>query len=350
MQKDLNVFKGKDSIKDYLNPGNLSYLPLVELPDILNPFYEDGVRVFAKLMTFIGLHNVKAIPAYNMILEKHKRGELDGVTHVVENSSGNTIAALAVTARQFGIENIHAFVPDEVSWHKLMMLLFFGIMPIVNQESSAPDPVDPRTGVYKAREMGKKEGWINPGQYDNPDNPKAHQKWIGKQVWEQTNGEISVFCGVLGTTGTIIGNSTYLKQLDEDIQVVGVMRAPNNYVPGPRTKKLLKLIGFDWQIHVDAVQDADTVSAYQKSMELSRRGIFAGPSSGLALVGLLKYLQDQKDHQAFDALRGKNGEIICVFICPDTPMPYIDEYFKYLDMSNFPKIQNEELLQNKPKI
>ena len=348
MNKDLNVFQGMDSIKDYLNPNKLSYLPLVELPNVFNPFYDDGVRIFAKIMTFIGLHNVKAIPAYNMIAEKHKRGELKGVTNIVENSSGNTISALAVVARQFGIENIQAFVPDEVSWHKLLMLLFFGITPVVNQEPAAPDPTDPRSGVFKARALGKQDGWINPGQYDNQDNPKAHEKWIGGQIWEQTRGEISVFCGGLGTTGTVIGNSIYLKKMNADIQVVGVMRAPNNYVPGPRTEKLLSLIGFDWQKHVDVVQDADTGSAYLKSMELSRRGIFTGPSSGLALVGLLKYLQDIKDRHEYNSLRRKNGEIVCVFICPDTPFPYLDEYFKYLDIINFPKIKNEEWLKNKP--
>jgi hypothetical protein len=83
--KSMNVFKGEESIKDYLNPDKLAYQPLVELPEALNPFRTDGVRIFAKLMTFIGLHNVKAVPAYNMIMEKHNRGELDGVTHLVEN-------------------------------------------------------------------------------------------------------------------------------------------------------------------------------------------------------------------------------------------------------------------------
>ena len=348
MSIDMNVFRGKNSIKDYLNPSKLSYMPLVEIPEVINPYYEDGVRIYAKLMTFIGLHNVKAIPAYNMMLEKHRRGELEGVANIIENSSGNTISALAVVARQFGIENIQAFVPDEVSLHKLMMLLFFGITPIVNQEPSAPDPTDPRSGVYKAREMGKQDDWENPGQYHNEDNPKAHQKWIGKQIWEQTKGEISVFCGGLGTTGTVVGNSIYLKNLNQHIQVVGVMRAPDNYVPGPRTEKLLQLIGFKWQKHVDVVQEAETIAAYQKSMELSRMGIFVGPSAGLSLVGLLKYLQELKDGQALNALRDKNGKILCVFICPDTPIPYLDEYFKYLDITNFPKIKNEEWLQNKP--
>lgn len=349
MGKNLNVFKGKDSVKDYLNPGKLPYMPLVEIPESLNPFLDQKVRIFAKLMTYIGLHHVKAVPAYNMMLEKFKRGELDGVTNVIENSSGNTISALAVSARLFGIENIRAIVPDEVSWHKVQMLLFYGISPIVNREPQQPDPTDPRSGVYKAKAMGQQPGWVNPGQYHNPDNPKAHEKWIGKQIWEQTKGEISVFCASLGTTGTIIGNSTYLKSQNEDVQVVGVMRAPDNYVPGPRTELLLALIGHNWRPHVDHIQEAETPESYQKSMELSRSGIVAGPSSGLSLVGLLKFFQQRKDEGTLDELRNSSGEIITVFICPDTPIPYFDEYFKYVDRSYFPKIENEELMQNRPK-
>ncbi|NKQ34026.1 MAG: pyridoxal-phosphate dependent enzyme [Chloroflexi bacterium] len=349
MGKNLNVFKGQDSVKDYLNPDKLPNMPLVEIPKSLNPFFDEGVRIFAKLMTYIGLHHVKAVPAYNMMLEKFNRGELEGVTNVIENSSGNTISAIAVAARLFGIENIRAIVPDEVSWHKLQMLLFYGISPIVNKEPQQPDPTDPRSGVYKARAMGQQPGWTNPGQYHNLDNPKAHEKWIGKQIWKQTEGEISVFCASLGTTGTIIGNSTYLKSQNEAVQVVGVMRAPDNYVPGPRTEFLLRLISFDWRAHVDYIQEAETAESYQKSMELSRSGIVAGPSSGLALVGLLKFLQKQKEEGALAELRNDSGEIVSVFICPDTPIPYFDEYFKYLDMSNFPQITNEELLQNKPE-
>jgi cysteine synthase A len=163
MKKNLNVFQGTDSIMDYLNPGKAAYLPLVEIPERLNPILNEGVRILAKLMTFSGLHNVKAIPAYNMMLEKHDRGELEGVTHVIENSSGNMVSAIAVTARLFGIESIKAIVPDEVSWHKLLMLRFFGVTPRDNREPQTPDPKDPRSGIYKAKAAGQQEGWLNPG-------------------------------------------------------------------------------------------------------------------------------------------------------------------------------------------
>ena len=349
MNDNLNVFQGDESIQDYFNPDKGAFLPLVEIPAKLNPFATENVKIFAKLMTFSSMHNVKAIPAYNMMLAKHEQGELEGITHIIENSSGNTVSAMAIAARLFGIENTMAIVPDEVSWNKLQMLRFYGITPVVNQEPRHPDSEDPRSGIYKARAKGEEAGWLNPGQYNNPDNPAAHLKWIGKQIWEQTAGEITVFCAGLGTTGTVIGNSIYLKEKNTAVQVVGVRRAPDHYVPGPRTADLLKLIGFDWQPHVDTLQDVTTADAYQKSMALSRSGLVVGPSSGLALVGLLQYLRQRQIDNSLDQIRNSKGEVNCTFICPDTPFPYFDEYFKYLDDSNFPTIQNEDLLLKKPK-
>jgi cysteine synthase len=307
MPAALNVFKGSNAVRDFLDPGRQPYLPLVEIPDALNPFAVDRVRIFAKLMNFSPLANVKALPAYNMMREHHRRGELEGVTRTVENSSGNTVFSIALAARQFGVEKTLSFVPHEVSWHKLLMLLFFGVEPIVNQEPAHPDASDPRSGVYKARKRGRRKGWINPGQYDNPDNPKAHQRWTAKQIWEQTGGHISVFCAGLGTTGTIVGNARYLKRKKSTVQIVGAMREDGNYVPGVRTRDLLRLIGFDWERHVDDIQKVTTAASYRKSMDLSRRGIVVGPSAGFALAGLLQYLKQKKNAGALDDLRKRNG-------------------------------------------
>lgn len=340
----LNVFSGENSVRDFMDPGKLAYLPLVEVPRSVNPVAADGVRIFAKMMTFTTLHQVKAVPGYNMMVEAHERGDLDGVSTVVENSSGNTVAAIAIAARLFGIDDIQAYVPTDISAQKLRMLQFFGISPIVNEEPTDPDDRDARSGIYRAKTLGEQDGWFNPGQYDNDDNPAAHRRWIGEQIWEQTGGEINVLCGALGTTGTIVGNSQYLKGKRQDIQIVAVVRAPDNYVPGTRTQELLKLIGFDWRSHVDAVMEATNPESYRISMQLSRRGLFVGPSAGLSLVGLLAYLDGRKADGTLDGLRGDNGDIVCVFVCPDTPMPYIDEYFTYLDESDFPKVTNEDLL------
>lgn len=345
---DKNVFSGPEAIKDFLNPGNLPYLPLVELPGALNPLAADGVRIQAKLMNLLPLGNVKAVPAYNMIMEKAEAGELDGVLELVENSSGNTVFSLAIAGRQFGVEKTNSYVPAEISWNKLLMLLFFGIHPIVNKEPSNPSENDPASGVYKARKDGERPDMLNPGQYENPDNPGAHEKWTGPQIWDQTEGKLSLFCAGLGTTGTLIGTATYLKRQNPNLPILGVMRAPDHYVPGARTEKLLNLVRFDWRSHLDHVECASSEASYRLSMAMSRLGLMVGPTSGMALAGLLHFLESAKEQGRLDAMRNEDGEVLSVFPCPDGPLPYLDEYPKYVDASAFPAIQNEDLLINKP--
>ncbi len=343
-----NVFAGPEAIKNFLNPDYSPPLPLVEIPESLNPFTKDGVRIFAKLMNFLPLANVKSLPAYNMLLEKQETGKLKGVKKLIENSSGNTVFSLAVIGRIFGIPHTKAFVSHEVTWGKLQLLRLFGTEIIVNEEPICPDPKDKDSGIYKAKKLGRKKGWFNPGQYDNEANPGAHEKWTAPQIWEQTEGKISVFCAGLGTTGTMLGVSSYLKKKTPNIFTVGVARKPNNPVPGVRTPHLLHEIAFDWRNSVDGMEEIGTKESFGKSLELCRAGFMAGPSSGFALAGLLQFLRKYKKREKLKDLKNKNGQVIAVFMCPDSPLPYLNEYFEYLGESYFPKIQNEEILINKP--
>jgi cysteine synthase A len=219
---------------------------------------------------------------------------------------------------------------------------------MVNEEPICPDPGDRGSGIYKAKRIGARKGWFNPGQYENEANPRAHEKWTGKQIWEQTRGEISVFCAGLGTTGTMLGAGGYLKKQNPRLVTVGVARLPNNPVPGVRTPNLLRQIAFDWKSATDHVEEVGTKESFGKSLELCRAGLMVGPSAGFALEGLLKFLGSRKRNSSIDELRNERGEVVAVFICPDSPLPYLNEYFEYLDNSHFPKIENEELLINKP--
>jgi cysteine synthase/rhodanese-related sulfurtransferase len=341
-----NVFSGPDAVKDFLNPDRNPPLPLVEIPEHLNPFAKDGVRIFAKLMNFLPLANVKSLPAYNMLLEKE--GSLGGIKSLIENSSGNTVFSLAVIGRIFGIPKTKAIVSHEVTWGKLQLLRLFGTEIIVNEEPICPDPGDKTSGIYKAKQIGKRKGWFNPGQYDNEANPAAHEKWTGPQIWEQTEGKISVFCAGLGTTGTMLGAGGYLKKHNPHIATVGVARLPNNPVPGVRTPNLLREIAFDWKHATDHIEEVGTKESFERSLGLCRSGIVAGPSSGFALQGLFQFIAKEKENESLEKLKNADGEVVAVFICPDSPFPYLNEYFEYLDGSHFPKIENEKLLINKP--
>jgi cysteine synthase/rhodanese-related sulfurtransferase len=344
----LNVFKGKRAILDYLNPESKSYTPLVEIPEDLNPFYNDGVRIYAKLLNTLPLTNVKSIPAYNMLSEMKKKGQLDGVHTIIENSSGNTVLSLAVIGRLLGIPTTKAFVSNEVLFGKLQMLQLFGVESLVNKEPICPDPADKTSGIYKAKKMGEKMGWINAGQYENEDNPNGHRKTTGPQIYEQLQGNIQLFCAGLGTTGTMVGTASYLKEKNKNIQTVGAIRTPNNPVPGVRTRGLLKMIAFNWRNFVDHIEEVGSKDSFLQSLNLIRHGIVVGPSSGFALGGLLNFLSKQKEANQLEKLSNEDGVINAVFICCDSPFPYLKDYFQYLDYSNFPSIQGYELLIDKP--
>ncbi|HMO77591.1 MAG TPA: pyridoxal-phosphate dependent enzyme [Candidatus Paceibacterota bacterium] len=345
-----NVFLGEDAVQAYLNPDNHPLLPLVELPPDLNPYKARGVRIFLKLMHFLPLANVKSLPAFNMLDEARRDGSLTNVHSLVESSSGNTVLSLTVLARAFGIKKTLALASNQVERGKLQLLRLLGTDIRIVEEDICPDPNNPVSGVNQAKRIGEEEGWLNAGQYHNLANPEAHQRWTGPQIWSQTNGKITVLASGLGTTGTLVGTGTYLKAQNPKVRTVGVIREPNNPVPGVRTKTLLNEIGFDWPNVADNLVPVGTREAYQTSLDLCRVGLLVGPSGGFALAGLLQDLSHQ-DATDLDQFRNEDGEVLAVVISPDSPLPYIDEYFRYLGEEAFPKIENEELLREpiKPK-
>ena len=341
-----NVFSGENALRDYLNPDNHPPLPLVELPASLNPHREKGVRIFLKLMHFLPLANVKSLPAYNMLEEAERRGKLASVKALVESSSGNTMLSLAILGRAFGIQRTLALASNQVEPGKLQLLRFLGIDIRIIEENICPDPCDPESGINQAKRMGESAGWLNAGQYDNQANPQAHERWTGPQIWSQTEGKVTLLVAGLGTTGTLCGTGAYLKVQNPKIRALGVIREANNPVPGVRTENLLKQVGFDWQRVADDLIPIGTCPAYEASLTLCRAGIFVGPSSGFAFAGLLAHLSEQSAND-LDRMRNEDGEVLAIVIAPDSPFPYIDEYFRYLGSESFPKIENEELLQKR---
>lgn len=345
-QYKLNTFTGSAALADFLNPHNSPPAPLVELPPSCNPFSKDGIRIYAKLMNQLPLANVKAVSAHNMLADAQSKGGLAGVDTVVEYSSGNTIWSAAAVARAFGIKKAKTLISHEAFWSRIQMLRFLGIEVIVHKEPVFPKPFDSKSGIQKAIALGARSGNFCLRQYDNPANPDAHVKLTGPQIWKQMQGNVSIFCAGLGTTGTVLGTSKYLKSKNKNIFTIGVTRTVDSPVPGVRSKPRLNLVSFGWQKYVDVLEDVNLKDSYTHSLNLCRAGLLVGPSSGFALAGLSQFIKKAKKDKSLDRYRSKDGAVHAVFVCCDGPFQYLDEYFDYVDARQFPKVRNEQLLLN----
>lgn len=317
-----NCFCGPEALQNLLDPDCNPPVPLVELPASLNPLAGRKVRIFAKLLYLLPLLNLKSLPVLSMLQDAGK--DLDGVHTLVENSSGNMAFSLAIVARLFGIHSVRAIVPIDIAPGKLELLRLAG----ADVRFAPPEG----GGIAMARRIGKRPGFRNLGQYENPANIEAHAKWTAKQVWEQTDGKLSIYAAGLGTTGTVLGAVRFFRENASKVSVLGVYCLPGNAVPGVRSLQTLQEISFDWQSEVPLRVGVTTVESYKKSLDLCRAGLLAGPSSGFALAGLLHYLGAQ---QNLGDLRNADGEIVAAFICCDTPFPYLDKYSTILDPADF---------------
>ncbi|KIM99625.1 hypothetical protein OIDMADRAFT_181057 [Oidiodendron maius Zn] len=339
----LNVYSGPDSLRDYHDPDKQPPLPLVEIPLSLNPFRQDDVRIYAKMMSTLPANNVKALPALNML----QGGNITpGKTStIVEYSSGSTVVSMSMMARiLYGIKDTRAFLSNKTSHAKLQMMRYFGLNISIFGGPSQPQPTDHRGGIYGAHRLAQeRDDTYNPNQYVNDLNWGAHIRWTGPQLYLQLP-QINVFCAGMGTSGTMTGIGTYLKQVKPSIIRIGVCTAPGDRVPGPRSHALLAPVEFPWKQAVDALEECGSHDAYRLSMELSREGLICGPSSGFNLQGLYNYLRKRKDAGTLKELAGDDGEIHCVFICCDLPYQYLDDYFVKLGESYFHPIQNNNLL------
>jgi cysteine synthase A len=242
----------------------------------------------------------------------------------VENSSGNTAFSLAILARLFGIHAMRAVVPIDIAPGKLELLRLAGVDV---RFSPSEDK-----GIEMARRIGQRPGFLNLDQYANLANIDAHAKWTTAQVWEQTEGRLTVYAAGLGTTGTTLGAIQYFREHAPHVTVVGVYVLPDSAVPGVRSVERLEEVSFDWEAEVPSRVGAGTKESYKKSLDLCREGLLGGPSSGFALAGLIRFLTE---HQDLNALRNADGEVVAAFICSDTPFPYLDKYSTILDPIDF---------------
>ncbi|EXK43964.1 cysteine synthase A [Fusarium oxysporum f. sp. lycopersici 4287] len=340
----LNVYHGQDSIQKYFDPETAPPLPLVEIPDSLNPYRQDGVRIYAKMMTMHPANNVKAMPALNLLQNCVVPGKTKAV---VEYSSGSTVLSMSLISRAIhGVDDVRAFLSNKTSSTKLKLMQFFGIDITLFGGPSQPEPLDERGGIRAAQRLAQESDAtiINPNQYENDLNWNAHVKWTGPQIYKQLP-EINVICAGMGTSGTMTGLGTYFKDAKPTVYRLGVCTAPGDRVPGPRSFALMAPVQFPWKRAVDHIEEVDSHNSFSMSLDLCRNGIVCGPSSGFNLKGLYQLIEKRKAEGTLSDLAGPDGTVNCVFLCCDLPYQYINEYFDKLGESYFPSIKNGDLLE-----
>ena len=334
-----SVFAGVEGLRNYLSPENYAPTPLVELPADLNPYLQDGVHIFAKIVPLVPLMNIKSIPAFSMLNEAALRGDLDKVQNIIESSSSNTVLSLSVIARLFGIDRTFAIVDHSLAPGLARMLRLFGI-EILQHPAAGHDmfgKLAPRS--ERAFKLGSQDGWYNPGQYSNKDNPAGFAQYLAPDIWKQTDGKIDLLSCALGTCGTMVGVSRGLRRVNPDIQVIACCPARGEAVPGPREKSLLHDVTFDWKNVANQRFELGARESFDASIKLLRRGLMAGPSSGMNYAGTLQYLSEKKESGELQSMiDSSGGELTCVFLCCDSPLPHIDEYFDALGEDYFPTI------------
>jgi len=251
--------------------------PLVEITQFhTNP----NVRIFAKLEGNNPAGSVKDRPALNMIRSAMERGDIKKGDKLIEATSGNTGIALAMIASMYGLD-LELVMPATSARERTLTMEAFGAqVTLLETMEICRDYAE-----AKAAE----EGVFILNQFANTDNYLAHVKTTGPEIWKDTKGEITHFVSAMGTTGTIMGCSTFLKEKNSAIQIVGCQPTEESSIPGIRRwpKAYLPKI-FD-PSRVDRIIDVDEKDAIQRSRELARlEGVFAGMSTGGAMQAALE--------------------------------------------------------------
>lgn len=251
--------------------------PMVEI-NRLNP--NPAVKIFAKLEGDNPGGSVKDRPALNMIRSALEKGVINSHTKLIEATSGNTGIALAMIARLFDLE-IELVMPSTSTRERTLTMEAFGAkVTLLDSIEICRD--------YAEEKAARGESYIL-NQFSNPDNYLAHYKTTAPEIWKDTNGKITHFVSSMGTTGTIMGTSMFMKEKNKDIQIIGCQPTEESSIPGIRRwpKEYLPKI-FD-PSRVDRIIDVSQQESTVMTRLLAKtEGIFAGMSSGGAATAAFK--------------------------------------------------------------
>jgi S-sulfo-L-cysteine synthase (O-acetyl-L-serine-dependent) len=261
--------------------------PLVRLQRITG---ETSNTLLAKLEGNNPAGSVKDRPALAMITHAEERGEIQAGDTLIEATSGNTGIALAMAAAIKGYCMV-LIMPANMSDERRAAMRAFGAEIVLVSEEE---------GMEGARDLAQQmgdggKGWVL-DQFANPDNPRSHYEGTGPEIWRETHGRITHFVSSMGTTGTIMGVSRYLKEQNADIQIVGVQPKEGSRIPGIRRWPEAYLPKIYQPPRVDLFIDVDQDEADAMMRRLAaEEGIFCGVSSGGAVAAALRLSQEVED-------------------------------------------------------
>jgi len=276
--------------------GNTPLVQLKRLPG------ESSNVILVKLEGNNPAGSVKDRPALSMISCAEQRGEIVPGDTLIEATSGNTGIALAMAAAIKGYRMV-LIMPDHMSVERRQVMKAFGAdIILVSREQSMEGARD----LAKQMEADGKGKVLD--QFSNPDNPRAHYEGTGPEIWRDTNGTISHFVSAMGTTGTIMGTSRYLKEKDSAIEIVGVQPAEGASIPGIRRWPEEYLPSIFDASQVDRTIDITQDEAEKTTLALAaKEGVFCGISSGGAVAAALT-LSEQLEHAVIVAIICDRGD------------------------------------------
>ncbi|MEK7411979.1 MAG: cysteine synthase CysM [Planctomycetota bacterium] len=261
--------------------------PLLDLSHLAE---RPGVRVLAKCEGNNPASSVKDRAAKGMIMGALARGELKRGMRLVEATSGNTGIALAMIAQAVGI-GMHLVMPDSLTIERTQTMRAFGAT-VHLVHGGMEEARDQALAMVRAT-AGAADAFLMLNQFDNQDNSLAHYQSTGPEIWNGTSGEITHFVSAMGTTGTIMGTSRYLKERNPAVVVVGCQPSEGSQIPGIRRWPEAYLPKIFDRKRVDRIEDVSAADAEAMTRRLAREaGLFTGPSSGGACVVALRLARE----------------------------------------------------------
>ena len=267
------------TLEDFV--GNTPLVRLKRLPGAANE--QNGNVILAKLEGNNPAGSVKDRPALSMIRRAQQRGDIKPGDTLIEPTSGNTGIALAMAAAMMGYRMV-LVMPEHLSIERRQSMAAFGAQIVLTPQSGGMEMA--RDVAEKMRDEGK---GVILDQFANPDNPLSHYEGTGPEIWRDTGGKVTHFVSSMGTTGTIMGVSRYLKEQNPALQIVGCQPTDGSQIPGIRKWPAAYLPKIcDWS-RVDQVVEVTQADAEDLTRRLAREeGIFAGVSSGGAMWAALQ--------------------------------------------------------------